>query len=185
MDLGGETVKLPIFSCSPWSEPWGIFLFFTIVCFKWVVQPPTRIMMNFFYSAIFWWYCQLWTLDLWWISSGGECSGMTFAFFENLSAFGWMDRIIPSTMKFFNCQALQCLAGPKPYRCGEAGDVSEAVDVWEDGMNILWSYGSPTNGWKEMGTRFFKVTSFEPISNLSRGQVTSIWGIKRSLWRSW
>ena len=66
-------------------------------------------------------------MDFFW----GECSGMKFVFFENRSEFGWVDRIIPSTMKFFNCQALQRLAGPKPYRCGEAGD------VWEDGMNIL------------------------------------------------
>ena len=36
-----------------------------------------------------------------------------------------------------------------------------------------------------MGSRFFKLTSFGPLSDLFRAYVTSIWGIKRSLWRSW
>ena len=35
-------------------------------------------------------------------------------------------------------------------------------------------------------TRFFKVTSFVPISDLFRAEnVTSIWWINRSLWRNW
>jgi len=36
-------------------------------------------------------------MDFFW----GECSAMKFVFFENLSGFGWVDRIIPSTMKLF------------------------------------------------------------------------------------
>ena len=48
-----------------------------------------------------------------------------------------------------------------------------------------WSCENKLRIKKKSLPRFFKVTSFGPTSGIFGAKVTSIWGIKRSFWRSW